>query len=76
MQVTLNLTNREIEVVKAIADDLANKEIGTKLGMSERMVKHYVTQIYMKLGFTIPGDRSLHRVKLTRWAIRNNLVSP
>lgn len=44
------LTNREKEVAKLIADGLNNKEIGEKLYLSEGTVKNYVTKILDKLG--------------------------
>jgi DNA-binding CsgD family transcriptional regulator/PAS domain-containing protein len=45
-----NLTNRELEVVEGITAGLTNKQIGAKLGITERTVKAHVTKIYRKLG--------------------------
>lgn len=44
------LTPRELEVLRALASGLANKEIGTALGISEGTVKSHVNHILKKLG--------------------------
>lgn len=47
--ITKNLTNREIEVLKLIADGLINKEIAKKLYISEKTVKNHISNIFKKL---------------------------
>lgn len=44
------LTNRELEVLQGVAVGERNKEIGYRLGISERTVKAHLTSIYNKLG--------------------------
>jgi DNA-binding NarL/FixJ family response regulator len=44
------LTPREIEVLRAIAEGLANKEIAARLGISENTVKFHVASVMGKLG--------------------------
>lgn len=44
-----NLSQREIEVMKLVADGLSNKEIGDKLFISDGTVRNYVTTILEKL---------------------------
>ena len=44
------LTQREIDVLRLIAAGNANKEIATKLGLTEETVKHHVKNILPKLG--------------------------
>jgi DNA-binding NarL/FixJ family response regulator len=44
------LTPREIEILRAIADGLGNKEIATRFGISENTVKFHVGSVMGKLG--------------------------
>lgn len=44
------LTQREWEILSSAADGLTNKEIGKRLSLSEKTVKHYMTSILDKLG--------------------------
>ncbi len=43
------LTQREIDILELLAKGMSNKEIGEKLFLSEKTVKHYVTNILQKL---------------------------
>ncbi len=47
---SINLTDRELEVLKAVARGERSKEIAIKLGISERTVKAHLASIYNKLG--------------------------
>ena len=44
-----DLTKREREILEHIAVGLSNKEIGQRLYVSEKTVKHYVTSVLQKL---------------------------
>jgi DNA-binding NarL/FixJ family response regulator len=44
-----DLTAREREILEGLAEGLSNKEIGQKLFLSEKTVKHYITNILQKL---------------------------
>lgn len=44
------LTEREREVLDCVAAGLSNKEVGARLHLSEKTVKHYMTIIMEKLG--------------------------
>jgi DNA-binding NarL/FixJ family response regulator len=44
------LSPREIEVLRMIAEGLGNKEIASKLGISDHTVKFHVSAIFAKLG--------------------------
>jgi len=46
------LTPREMEVLRLLAQGLANKQIAARLGISERTVKFHVSAIFGKLGAT------------------------
>lgn len=62
------LTRREIEVLKLIAEGLFNKEIAATLDISERTVKNHVSNIFKKIDVS---DRTQAAV----FAIKNNLVN-
>ena len=62
-----DLTKREIEVLKLIANGLFNKEIAATLNISERTVKNHISNIFKKIKVS---DRTQAAV----FAIKNNLV--
>jgi DNA-binding NarL/FixJ family response regulator len=43
------LTSREQQILEGVAGGLSNKEIGQKLALTEKTVKHYVTNVLQKL---------------------------
>ncbi len=43
------LTEREVEILELLAKGMSNREIGEKLFLTEKTVKHYVTNILQKL---------------------------
>ena len=44
------LTPREIEVLRMVAEGLGNKEIASRLGISDHTVKFHISSIFAKLG--------------------------
>lgn len=58
------LSRREREVAQLVAGGLSNKEIATKLFLSERTVDNHVHHILDKLGFS-------SRVQVAAWLVRN-----
>jgi len=43
------LTEREAEILKLVVQGLTNREIGDRLHLSEKTIKHYITNILEKL---------------------------
>jgi DNA-binding NarL/FixJ family response regulator len=63
------LTDRELQVVKLVAEAHTNEQIARLLVISPRTVERHRENILAKLGMR-------DRVELTRWAIRHGLVEP
>ena len=62
-----DLSDREIEVLRRVADGHSNREIGAELGLSALTVKSHLARISRKLG---TGDRA----QLVAIAIRADLL--
>lgn len=58
-----DLTEREIEVLKAIADGLSNKEIASLLYISEKTVKNHVSNIFRKLDINDRTQAAIYAIK-------------
>ncbi len=63
------LTDRELEVVKLIAEAHTNKQIAEILGLSEKTVESHRANVLNKLGMR-------DRVELVRYAVRRGLIEP
>lgn len=63
------LTERELKILDLIAEGLTNREIGEQLYLSEKTVKHHVSDILSKLGMT-------RRVEAAGFAIRRAARRP
>jgi DNA-binding NarL/FixJ family response regulator len=63
------LSPRETEVVKLVAEGFTSREIGDVLSISEHTVERHRANVLDKLGLK-------DRVALTRYAIRRGLVEP
>ena len=61
------LTKREVQVLKLLAEGLFNKEIADMLAISERTVKNHISNIFKKIGV---ADRTQAAV----FAIRNGMI--
>ncbi len=61
------LTERELDVVRLLAQGCNNREIASRLFISEKTVKTHISNILGKLGLE-------HRTQLAIYAIKNNLV--
>jgi two-component system, NarL family, nitrate/nitrite response regulator NarL len=61
------LTPHELKIVRKLANAASNKEMGQELSISERTVKHHLTNIFNKLGIS-------SRVELAVFALKNGLI--
>lgn len=61
------LTDRELEVLRLVGQGASNREIATKLFISEKTAKNHLTHIFEKLGVT-------DRTQAALYAVRNGLV--
>jgi DNA-binding NarL/FixJ family response regulator len=64
-----SLTEREQKILELVAEGQTNREIGEQLYLSERTVKHHVSDILGKLGLT-------RRVEAATFAIRREAKRP
>jgi DNA-binding CsgD family transcriptional regulator/DNA polymerase III delta prime subunit len=62
------LTEREVEVLRLLADGRSNREIADTLVLSERTIERHVAKMYAKIG-------AHTRAEATRYAVRRGLVS-
>jgi len=58
------LTTRETEVLKLIAEGLSNKQIARRLNLTEGTVKGYVSQVLAKLHLEDRTQAALHAVRI------------
>ncbi len=68
-RIAQQLNERELKILDLIADGLTNREIGEHLYLSEKTVKHHVSDILSKLGLT-------RRVEAAAFAIRRASKKP
>jgi two-component system, NarL family, nitrate/nitrite response regulator NarL len=62
-----DLSKRELQIVSAVAAGYGNKDIATRLSLSEHTVKHHLSNIFDKLGVT-------NRLEVALFAIKHHLV--
>lgn len=60
------LTNRENQILKLIADGLSNREISSKLLISESTVENHIHNIYQKLGISKRAQAVAHHFRSTQ----------
>jgi two-component system, NarL family, nitrate/nitrite response regulator NarL len=61
------LTNREVEVLALITEGCSNKEVASRLSITEDTVKRHLTNIFDKVGMST-------RLELALFALKNKLV--
>jgi DNA-binding CsgD family transcriptional regulator len=69
----LGLTTREVEVLLFVAEDLSNKQIAAKLGISPKTVDHHIVAVLAKLGVSTRKEAARHTV--TRALLAKNRES-
>ena len=62
-----HLTERELDVLRALAEGLGNKHIGARLGISSSTVKYHLQSIFAKLGVRT-------RSEAVSYGLRNGVV--
>ena len=65
---TVELTDREREVLGLVAEGLPNKLIARRLEISEKTVKAHLTRVFQTIGVT-------DRTQAALWAQRNGVAS-
>lgn len=68
-EISPSLTERELQVIKALAQGLSNKQIARELDISEKTVRNYASNIYKKLHI-------FDRTQAVLYAIREGIVDP
>jgi non-specific serine/threonine protein kinase len=64
---TSDLTGREVEVLRLIAQGKSNQEIGQELVLSRRTVERHISNIYLKIG----ASGKVARATATAYALRH-----
>lgn len=65
----LGLSDRELEIMKAVARGLSNRAIAKELWITEQTVKFHLTNIFKKLGLA-------NRTEAAGWALSKGLQEP
>jgi DNA-binding CsgD family transcriptional regulator len=62
-----DLTRRELEILRLVAEGLSNAELAKMLWVTEQTVKFHLSNIYRKLNVS-------NRTEASRWAQLNGLL--
>lgn len=62
------LTPREVDIISKVASGRSNKEVGEEFAISERTVKHHLTNIFSKIGVS-------SRLQLALFAVNQQLTT-
>lgn len=62
------LTRREVDIITKVASGRSNKEVGEEFAISERTVKHHLTNIFGKVGVS-------SRLQLALFAVNQHFMS-
>jgi DNA-binding NarL/FixJ family response regulator len=64
----IDLSSRELEVLRQVASGLSDKQVARQLGISEKTVRSHLTRVYLKL-------QASNRVEAVINALRSGLLS-
>jgi DNA-binding NarL/FixJ family response regulator len=59
----MELSRRETEVLKLIAEALTNKQISARLGLSEKTVKNHIGRIFSKLNISARTEAAVYAIR-------------
>ena len=62
-RVRAKLSQRELHVLKQVADGLSNKQIARRLGISEKTVRNHLSRVFNKLGATNRTEAVVHAMR-------------
>jgi DNA-binding NarL/FixJ family response regulator len=57
------LSDRELQVVRLVAEGISNKEISLRLALSDKTVKNHISHILAKLGLTARTQVAVHAIR-------------
>jgi two-component system, NarL family, response regulator DevR len=58
------LSMRETEIVRFIAQGLSNKEISARLGLSDKTIKNHISRIFSKLNIGARSQAAVHAIRI------------
>jgi len=58
------LSTRETEIIRLIAEGLSNKEISARLNLSEKTIKNHISRIFSKLNIYARTQAAVHAIRL------------
>lgn len=64
----VELSSRELEVLRQVASGMSDKQVAQQLGISEKTVRSHLTKVYIKL-------RASNRLEAVINALRSGLLS-
>lgn len=59
----LTLSDRELEVVRLVAEGLSNKEISSRLKLSDKTVKNHISHVLSKMNLTARTQVAVHAIR-------------
>jgi DNA-binding NarL/FixJ family response regulator len=71
-------SGRQLLIIEQVADGLTNHQIAQNLGISDQVIKRYVSEIYLKIGVSnriglaLWYELQVHKGKLRRTLNRNH----